>query len=246
MSRSGAEAQSARQQRDESFPVEAADPAWRGLYQVAGVAALVTVGLTLLAVYTHIAWPPPDWSAGSAIHWFNRFQDSWLLGLLGLDLLIVISLVLGVPIFLALYVALRRSGEAAMAIATALALLGTVLHLTSNTAFEMLGLSGGYAAATTEAQRAVFLAAGEAALAGYYGTSFQVSYVLGYAAKIVVGAVMLRSVIFGRATGYLGILTGLVGLGFYLPTIGLFLSVLSVLLIAVWYVLVARRLLELG
>lgn len=42
----------------------------------------------------------------------------------------------------------------------------------------MLYLSNQYAAATTEAQRDLFLAAGEAALAAYRGTAFDVYYVL--------------------------------------------------------------------
>jgi hypothetical protein len=237
---------SASQQRLDTSSAKAADPRWKGLYRAGGFAALFSVALILAAIIVHIAWPPPAWSAGAAIHWFTRFQDNWLLGLLGLDLLIVIGLVLGVPIFLALYVALRHAGESAMAIATTIALIGTVLHLTSNTALEMLSLSRAYAAATTEAQRAMFLAAGEATLAAYYGTAFQVSYVLGYAAKIVIGAVMLRSVVFSKATAYVGMLTGIVGLSFYVPTIGIFLSIFSVLLLAIWNFLVGRRLLQLG
>ncbi len=225
---------------------ENADARWKCLYLVGAAAALITVALVLMAIIAHIVWPPPAWSPGAAIDWFARFHDNWLLGLLGLDLLIVIGLVLGVPVFLALYVALRRTNEAAMAIATAIALIGTVLHLTSNTAFEMLSLSQGYAAATTETQRATFLAAGEATLAAYYGTAFHVSYVLGYVAKIVIGAVMLRSYVFGKTTAYVGIVAGMVGLGNYVPTIGLFLSILSVLFIAIWNVLIARGLFKLG
>lgn len=223
----------------------AADSRWQGLFRAGGTAALISVALIVMAIVAHIVWMPPQWSPGAAIDWFNRFQDNWLLGLLGLDLLIVLGLVLGVPIFLALYVALKRVNESAVAVATAIALMGTVLHLTSNTAFEMLSLSQGYASATTEAQRAMFLAAGEATLAAYYGTTFHVSYVLGYVAKIVIGAVMLRSPAFGRQTAYVGILAGAVGLGNYAPTIGLFLSILSVLFIAMWNVLIARDLFKL-
>jgi hypothetical protein len=140
----------------------------------------------------------------------------------------------------------RRANESAMVVAVAITLMATVFHLTSNTAFEMLSLSQGYAAATTEAQRAMFLAAGEATLAAYNGTAFHVSYILGYVAKIVIGAVMLRSSVFGKPTAYIGIVAGLVGFGIYVPSIGLFLSILSVLLIAVWNFLIARGLFRLG
>lgn len=217
-------------------------PRLQGLYRLAAVAAVLTVALTALAIAAHLAWPPPSWSAGSAVHWFERFQASPMLGLLGLDLLIVFSLVLGIPLFLALYLALREEGGAAVLVATAMALAGTLLHLVSNTAFEMLALSQGWSAATSEAQRAVFLAAGEATLAAYQGTAFHVSYVLGYAAKVALGVVMLRSPAFGRAAGRVGILAGVAGFGLYLPRIGILLSIVSVLFIAAWNALLARSL----
>ena len=219
---------------------EATASRWKGLYNVAGVAALITVAVIPMAVAVYILWPPPAWSAGAAGDWFTLFGSNWLLGLLHLDLLVMMGLVLSVPILLALYVALRRTGESAMIIATTVALVGVVLHLASNTAFEMYALSNGYAAANTDAERALFLAAGEATLAAYHGSAFHVSYILGYIAKIIVGAVMLRSVAFSKATAYLAILIGAVGFGLYLPTIGMFLSILAVLLIAVWHVLIAR------
>jgi hypothetical protein len=229
-----------------SAGAEAGDGRWRRLYRIGGVAALITVALTVAAVFAHIAWPPPAWSAGAAGDWFARFRENRALGLLGLDLLIVVGLALGIPVFLALYAALRRAGESEMAVATATALVGTVLHLTSNTAFEMLALSEAYAVASTEAARSALLAAGEAKLAAYYGTAFHASYVFGYAAKVVIGLVMLRSAHFGKATGYVGMLAGVAGFGFYVPGIGLYLSILSVLFIAVWYVMVGRALLQLG
>lgn len=225
---------------------EVIDSPWKSLYKVAGVAALITVAFIPIAIVANVVWPPPAWSAGAARDWFTLFADNWLLGLLHLDLLLMMSLVLSVPIFLAFYVALRPAGESPMIIATAIALIGVVLHLASNTAFEMYSLSSGYAAATTEAQRALFLAAGEATLAAYYGTAFHVSYILGYIAKIIIGVVMLRSVFFGKATAYLAILIGVVGFGFYLPVIGMFLSILAVLFIAIWHVLVARAFFRLG
>jgi len=71
-----------------------------------------------------MADPPPVWERGAASDWFTRFRDKWLLGLLGLDLMIVIGLVLSVPVYLALYDALRRTAESAMALAMALAWIG--------------------------------------------------------------------------------------------------------------------------
>ena len=220
------------------------DTDWRLLYRASGAVALTTAVLIPLQIIVFIAWPPPLES--SAIDWFRLFQDNWLLGLLSLDLLLLVDYILLIPVVLALYVALRRASESLMAVATALYFVAIAAYFASNTAFEMLSLSDQYAAATTDTQRAMYLAAGQAMLATFEGTAFQVSYVLASVAGIMIGAVMLRSKIFGRVAAYALILGDVIGLGLYVPTIGVFLSVISVPVLWVWYVLIARRLIQLG
>jgi hypothetical protein len=220
------------------------DSVWKPLYRVGGAAALITAVLIPIHVIVFIVWPPP--LEGTVIDWFTLFQDNWLLGLLSMDLLLMADYVLLVPIVLALYVVLRRASEYLMAIGTALFFLAIAVYFASNTAFEMLSLSEGYAVATTEAQRSTFLAAGQAMIATYQGTSFHVSYVLGSVAGIIIGAVMLRSDNFSRVTAYAGILGNVIGFGLYVPMIGLFLSVVSGPVLWIWYILLARRLFQLG
>ena len=58
--------------------------------------------------------------------------------------------------------------------------------------------------------------------------------------------VMLRSPNFGRVTASAGILAAILNWGLYVPRIGIFLSVLSVAPLAIWNVLIARRLFRLG
>jgi hypothetical protein len=214
------------------------------LYRLAGAGALISAVFIPIQVLVFIIWPPP--LEGTAVDWFTLFQDNPLVGLLDLDLLLVADNVLLVPIFLSLYVLLRRDSESVMAIATALGFLGIVFFIASNPAFEMLSLSDQYAAATTEAQRSTFLAAGEAMLATWQGTTFQAAYILGSFAGIAVGAVMLRSGVFSNLTGYMAILANAVGLGLYVPVVGVYISISSVLFLEIWYILVARRLFQLG
>ena len=83
-------------------------------------------------------------------------------------------------------------------------------------------------------------------LATFEGTAFQVSYVLSSVAGIITGAVMLRSDIFGRVAAYALIVGDVIGLGLYVPTIGIFLSVTSVPVLWIWYLLVGRKLIQLG
>jgi len=220
------------------------DSAWKSLYRVGGVAALITAVLIPIHVILFVVWPPP--LEGTASDWFMVFQDNWLLGLLSMDLLLFVDYVLLVPIVLALYGALREVSESFMAMGVALFFVAIAAYFASNTAFEMLSLSDQYTAAITESQRTELLAAGQAMLATYTGTAFHVNYLLGSLAGITISAVMLRSNTFGGVTAYVGILGNVVGLGLYVPTIGLFLSVISGPVLWIWYILIGRRLLQLG
>lgn len=143
-------------QMNQVIDSETADSRWKGLYKVGGVAALTMLVLIPIQIIIFIAWPPP----GTVEGYFTLFQDNWLLGLLNLDLLYMLTNALVVLIYLALYAALRRTSESSMAIALVVGLVGIAAYFASNTAFEMLSLSNQYAAATTDAQRTIFMAAG--------------------------------------------------------------------------------------
>jgi hypothetical protein len=215
---------------------------WDWLYKIGGAAALLSAVFFPIQIIVFLLNPPPDTVTG----WFRLFQNNQLIGLLDLDLLLIVDQILAILIFLALYAALRRASESFMAIGLAFGLASTVLFITSNPAFEMLSLSKQYAAATTEAQQAVFLAAGQAMLASWQGSAFQVSYFLGSIAAIIISAVMLRGQIFSKAAAYLGILANVIALGLYVPVIGVYISVFSVVFLWAWYILIARRLFQLG
>lgn len=226
----------------------ATDSRWNSLYQVAGTAALITVLFIPIQIAVFLLWPPPgyDPTPGTVIGWFTLFHNHRLLALVDLDLLLIADEVLAVPILLALYVALRRAGESVMALATALGFVAIAAFFASNTTFSMLSLSSQYAAASTDAQRSLYLAAGQAMMALYSGTAFQVSYILGSVTTVMTAAVMLWSRTFGKATAYMGIAASVIGLGLYVPKVGLYLSVGSVPFWAIWNILIARRLFQLG
>lgn len=236
---------STRQEPPRTRPDDTADQRWRGLYRTGGAAAVVMVALILVQITVYVGWPPPAF-AGPALPWFELLQDNRLLGLLSLDLLYLVDSALLVVMYLALYVALRRTSESAMLVGTVLGLVGVAAYYASNTAFEMLYLSNQYAAATTEAQRATFLTAGEAALAAYRGTAFDVYYVLNDITLLVIAVVMLRSHIFSRATAYTGLVAGvLMAVPSSAGTLGTYMALASLLPWVAFSVLVARRLFQL-
>jgi hypothetical protein len=203
---------------------------------------MISAVLIPVQVLVFIIWPPPS----TVADWFELLQTNPLVGLVNLDLLLVVDNVLLVPIYLALYLALKRSSESTMAIATVLGLLGIAMMLASNPAFAMLVLSHRYAAAATDGVWSMALGAGQVMLATWEGTAFQVAYFLVAAVGIVISIVMLRSNTFGKSTAYLGILGNAVAFGYYVPVVGLYLSVFSVLFLETWYILLARGLLRLG
>lgn len=219
-----------------------ADPAYKSLYLIGGVASALLALLTVLHSSVFFAVGLPT----TVLEWFELFERSALSGLLAFELLLVVYVVLSVPAVLALYAALRRASPSLMAIYAALALIGAVAFIGSRPGFEMLFLSQGYAAATTEAQRAAILAAGEGTLAVFHGTAFWVSYVLGSIGGLLVSAAMLRSAIFSKATAHLRIASSVLDFGIFVPSIGLFISLFSVFCLLAFNIIVARRLIQLG
>jgi hypothetical protein len=215
---------------------------WSALYRTAGVAALITAVLVPVQLAVFMAYPFPDTVAG----WFQLLQDNPLAGLVNLDLLLVVDNVLLVVIALALYVALRPTSPSVTTMATGLWLLAIAMFIAANPAVEMLTLSDQFAVATSEAQRSAAVAAGQALLAGWEGTAFQVGYVLGQLAGIMIGLVMLKGHRFGRAIPFTLIVGNLVGFGLYLPTVGVAISAFSGLVLWAWYLLMARRFLQLA
>lgn len=216
---------------------------WQTLHRVGGVTALAVLVLIPIQMVVFFLWPPPS----SVIGWFTLFQDNALVGLLDMDLLLIVDYLLLIGVFSALWASLRKANESLMAIALILQLVATASYLASTAAFEMLSLSNQYATATTDAERSLFLAAGQAMLVTWQGTAFDVSYVLSALAVLIVSAVMLRSHLFSKVTGYVGLSAGVLML--VPPTagfIGVIFSLLSLVPLVIWLALVARRLLRFG
>jgi hypothetical protein len=223
---------------------EPGDRAWAGLYRPAGAAALILALITLAQVVIFVAAPPP--LEGTAAEWFGLFHQSAIKGLLAFEGLLVVYALLAAVVALALCVALWPASRPLSASFLLLSVMGSLAFVVARPGFEMLFLSGHYAAAATEAERAAALAAGEAMVAAFHGTAFQVSYALGSLSGLLIGAAMLRSQVFGRAAPYLRIASSLLDLGLFVPTVGLFISLGSVVCLLIFNVLVARRLWQLG
>jgi hypothetical protein len=226
------------------------DARWASLYRIGAVAALVFLAYTLatLIILTTVGGPPESVEEG-----FEMLASNRLIGLLRLDLLTVLFIPLYYPILLALYLALRNVHPSAMLLAAVLALAGVTLFLTTPSTFPFLVVSDKYAAATTEAQKAGLLAAGEAILASdmWHSSGALVSGLLLQVGALIMTVLMLRAGGFGRLTAWAGIGTYALDLahilvGFVLPSVSVVLMMISGTLYLLWFPLLARDLFRLA
>jgi hypothetical protein len=246
-------------QRKENRVVDvgALDPGWGSLYRVAGTAALlvVVVGLLdfVLALLQSGAATP---GTTSVIDWFSLLQQRTFFGLRNLGMLNIVTFTLGIPLYLALFHIHRRAHGGLAAFATILFGVGAAVYISSNAVFSLLALSGQYAAAATDSQRALLASAGTAILArGEDLTSGTfMGFFLTETGALLMAGLMLQGRVFGRVTAAVGIL----GMGLMLIFnilaafatamygTALIVAMLGALPSMAWYVLMARRLFQLG
>lgn len=107
---------------------------WKDLYKIAAFAAVMIVISIPVQIFIFVVNPPPN----TVEDYFIQFQNNDLLGLLSLDLLLMIDYVLMIPIFLAIYVILKKTNQSLATIGTIMAFVGIIVYFSSNTAFDML------------------------------------------------------------------------------------------------------------
>jgi hypothetical protein len=225
---------------DHVVNAQSGDSRWRSLYRIGAVAAVISVVVIPLSVVAFFVWPlwPDDV--------LDLIQQDWLAGLMGLDFGYLFSSIFAVPFFLVLYVTLKEVDEGWALIALALGLIGLVCLVPARPIPEMFALSDRYATATTVTERTSILIARDSMLAQFHGMAFHAHYILGSASLLISSFLMLRSHTFNRATAYVGIVTNIVVFGLYVPEIGVWISMMSVVGYLVWYILIARKLIQVG
>ena len=228
--------------------VNAVDPDGKWLYRVGGISALVLgiAYIITIPLYAHVGAPP---SGGEARLKYLALNTTVWWAILGLS---VLTDFLFVPVALSLYLALKGVNRNAMLVATAFVGLFIVLDLavTWPNYASLITLSGHYAAATNDAQRAVYVAAATYASA-VLESSLEAVYsimVLSFGI-LLIGLVMLKG-IFSKITAYLGLVTGILGIVsvaglFFVSTLSVTIIITSVLT-TVWVLFVGYRLYRLG
>lgn len=178
--------------------------------------------------------------------WFALLHSNPLLGLYRLDLLNSINQILLIPSIFALFIAQKeRNGNALLALI--LFLVGSSILISGNTALTMLDLSSKYDSTSSEEQRNLILAAGEAMLSkGKHGSlSVFIGFTLPTMATMWMSIVMLREHVFSRLTSFAGI-AGSLGVLFHVflvtfsrihDDLALIIAIPAGLLIMLWMIL---------
>jgi hypothetical protein len=226
------------------------------IYKIGGMAAIgaVLVGVTEIII-TFL--PGGNTTQGTVRDWFMLFQSNSFMGLRDLGLLNMFLDALAILTYFALYAThLQNRNQPYAMLATIIAFLGIGIFYATNRAFPMLALSQQYATAITDAQRAMLEAAGQSMLS--VGQSHTPGTFLSFffleTAGILISIVMLYSKVFSKTTAFAGILGFAMLLIFEffssfvtgLSAVAMTLAMFGGLFSMAWYILVARRLFQLG
>jgi hypothetical protein len=217
-----------------------------GLCRVGGVVAFV---LIVYCVATMVQLALIGGQPSSAAAAFDLLQSNRVVGLLRLDVLTVFALPLYYPLFLTLSMALWRVDGVKAILAALLVFTGVTLTLATPMGLSMVPLSEKYAAATTDAARSQFLAAGEAILASdmWHSTGALVGGILTQAGAALICIPMLQSATFSRLTAWLGLVMHSLDLAhivfaLFMPTVGVALIAVAGPMYPIWFFLVGRTL----
>ena len=230
---------------------------WKIIYKIGAVTTIIVLcGIILdMLVGTmtggNIAELPQ-----TAFERFNQFRENSLLGLYNLDLLNIINQIILIPSIFALYAAHRDTNKPTALLSLILFLIGTTIFVTGNTALTMLDLSQKYYATSSEEQRMLLAAAGEAMLAkGSHGSlSVFIGFALPTFANGMMSCLMLKGNIFSRANSYIGIVGNSLMVIYiimvtFMPSVermALVFAMPAGLLLMVWMIMFTIKLLKLS
>lgn len=177
---------------------------FRPLFALVQYFALTMIVIIFLQIAIFVITPPPM----SVNGFFELFRRNALLGLLSLDFLYLLNNMILIVIYLALFVVLLHENPSVILLAFLFGAIGIACYYPPNPAFEMWKLSKHFAQEAGEA-KLIYIAAGEAVMAGYAGTTFNAYYVLSTISLILFSYVLLKSTSFTKSIGISGMASGL-------------------------------------
>jgi hypothetical protein len=180
---------------------------WKYIYRAGAVAAGLVVLAGLLDIFI-IFLPGTGSTPGerTVLDWFALLNTRPFLALRDMGMLNMITVSCSVMVLFALYGMHRRINPLEASLALILVCMGAAIYIANNTALPMLTLNQHFWAATSEGQKALWAAAGQALLAqedltaGAYPGFF-----FGEIAGTLMAVVALRGGLFFRWEAWVGI-----------------------------------------
>jgi hypothetical protein len=170
------------------------------------MALLIAVAGLVDAITSNMGAGAVDNRSVRITDWFTLFQTNPFSAFSSLGVINIITLSMGIPIYLALYLAHRRGQPILAALASILFFIGVAVYFSSNTVFALFAVSKQYAVAP-ELQKPLLEAAGRALLA--QGADLTTGTFMGFfftqTAGLLITSVMLKSNVFGKFTGGIGL-----------------------------------------
>jgi hypothetical protein len=221
------------------------DSSWKRIYWAGGISALLASLVYIVALVVEISLGEYPTSGGAAVlEFIAEHRSVYILQ----QILWLAPSVLLIIVFLALYPALKDLDKSIAAIGAVLGISSWAVTLaypaTGGGSPALVYLSDQYVAATTDAQRATFVAAAEGFIAQNYVPT--IMGVLETFVILIVSLLMLKGV-FLKGVAYLGIATGAIGIisEALKPILGFGYIVYGVL-VMVWIIAIGWELLRLA
>jgi hypothetical protein len=219
------------------------DKKWRDLFLLGGISSASIAILIIIAISAYFIWPyTPGFTTVEET--FSKIHNNGFAGLMSLDLFMIVATLITIPLFLALYVALKHINESYALLALILGLFACLLILTVRPISEMFELSSKYFNAETAADKIRYLTAGETLTTLFNGTAWILYMIMFGISQLISCILMLRTTFFTRKTAIIGI-TLTIGMASVIPKIGVYINLLTTTLGTVWFVLVTIDLMNL-
>ena len=227
------------------------DKASRNLYKAGGWTAVLFI-LYSIATILILAFIGGDYPA-TATECFNMIKENRFIALLRLDIVSIVVIPFYYLLFFSIYQALKNDHKLIAQIALFCVLAGVTIFIAGLNLVSILILNDKYQLATSPGMKQQLLAACEGMLAGdmWINTGAIIRGILIESGAIIFSFIMLKTLIFNKITGWVGLLTHgfdllsiITGI-FYQPVKELFTMVAGPLYI-VWFILIGIRLFQLG
>ncbi|MBN2612787.1 MAG: hypothetical protein JXB00_14625 [Bacteroidales bacterium] len=183
-------------------------PQWKRMYIIGAISAIIGLGGIILdSVFGSILGTDLTLLPHSAVDRFIQFNENCLIGLYYLDFLNLIIQIITIPAYIALFAAHLNTRPAMASLSLIVFLIGSTVFICGNTALSMFELSHKYVAASTEEDKLLLSAAGEALLAkGAHGSpGVFLGFLLPTFGALLMAFTMLRGKVFGKFTAIAGI-----------------------------------------